>query len=117
MNTYLVFATGSQSRLSRTAYSTETEAPVRDRSGLPGLFPSRSPPSAQDTGVHPPQYVEMCARDCPREEVWQFLAALIPPTDVQELWRWAADDPDRGYLLSALKGRARTSGLALTIVA
>jgi hypothetical protein len=52
-----------------------------------------------------------------QDEVWRFLASLIPASDVQELWRWAIDDPDRGYLQNALKERAWLSRLTLTIEA
>jgi hypothetical protein len=48
-------------------------------------------------------------------DLWQFLALIIPVEWVEELWRFAASDPSRGYLQCELQHRAEREGLPLQL--
>jgi hypothetical protein len=53
-----------------------------------------------------------------QEELWGFLAPLLKSAeDIQELWRFANDDPERAWLTAALQSEADRRGISLTRLA
>jgi len=51
-----------------------------------------------------------------QEEVWRFVADLLPPQDLASLWQYAAADPaERAFLQAALQARAEATGIDLRL--
>ena len=51
-----------------------------------------------------------------QEEVWRFVADLLPLQDLASIWRYAVTDPaDRAFLQTALQTRAEVAGIDLQI--
>jgi ligand-binding sensor domain-containing protein len=50
-----------------------------------------------------------------QEELWGFVAPLLPSTtDLEDMWRFASDDPiERGVLINALQAQADERGITL----